>query len=76
MRMLSTPVMGAAALVTSPALYQGLVLETIAIDIALIRYFIALMVCWVALSTVEMLVGEPPRPKPAQAQPDTPADAL
>ena len=64
MRMLSAPVVGAAALVTSPALYQGLVIETMAIETALMRFFVALVVFWVALSAVEMLVGDPPRPVP------------
>ena len=75
MRMLSAPVMGAAALLTSPALYQGLVLETMAIETALTRFFIALLVCWVAMSAVEMLVGDPPRPVPVPTEGDTSTSA-
>ena len=75
MRMLSAPVLAAAALVTSPALYQGLVLETMAIEPALPRFAVALLLFWVAVSAVEMLVGEAPRPAPVTAADDPSATA-
>ncbi len=47
---LSVPVLGAAALVASPALYAGLVEGTMPIDLALTRYLVAVGVCWGLLS--------------------------
>lgn len=47
---LSTGVLVAATLVSSPALWLGLVDQTMPLDVALTRYLIALVLCWAALS--------------------------
>jgi hypothetical protein len=49
---LSPHVLGAATLVSSPALWLGLVDQTLPLDVALTRYLIALALCWAALSVV------------------------
>lgn len=49
---LSRGVLGAATLVSSPALWLGLVDRTLPLDVALTRYLIALVLCWAALSVV------------------------
>lgn len=49
---LSTGVLGAATLVSSPALWLGLVDRSLPLDVALTRYLIALVLCWAALSVV------------------------
>lgn len=49
---LSTGVLGAATVVSSPALWLGLVDRTLPLDVALTRYLIALVLCWAALSLV------------------------
>ena len=49
---LSTRVIGAATVVSSPALWLGLVDRTLPLDVALTRYLIALVVCWAAMSVV------------------------
>jgi hypothetical protein len=49
---LSSGVLGAATLVSSPALWLGLVDGTLPLEVALTRYLIALGLCWAALSLV------------------------
>ena len=49
---LSASVLGAATLVSSPALWLGLVDRTLPLDVALTRYLIAVVLCWAALSLV------------------------
>jgi hypothetical protein len=49
---LSTGVLGAATVVSSPALWLGLVDRTLPLDVALTRYLIAVVLCWAALSLV------------------------
>lgn len=49
---LSSSVLGAATLVSSPALWLALVDRTLPLDVALTRYLIALVLCWAALSLV------------------------
>jgi hypothetical protein len=49
---LSTGVIAAATLVSSPALWLGLVDHTLPLDVALTRYLIALVLCWAAMSVV------------------------
>ena len=49
---LSTGVLGAATLVSSPALWLGLVDRTLPLDVALTRYLVAVGLCWAALSVV------------------------
>jgi hypothetical protein len=49
---LSASVVGAATVVSSPALWQALVDRTLPLDVALTRYLVALVLCWAALSLV------------------------
>lgn len=70
MNMLSGHVLGAAALVASPALWQAAVTGTVAVDVALTRYLIAVLVCWAALSTVASLIGTAP-PTAGTSPPET-----
>ena len=49
---LSPHVLGAATLVSSPALWLGLVDRTLPLDVALTRYLVAVAICWAALSLV------------------------
>jgi hypothetical protein len=49
---LSTGVLGAATLVSSPALWLGLVDRTLPLDVALTRYLVAVVICWALLSVV------------------------
>lgn len=77
---LSTGVLGAATLVSSPALWLGLVDRTLPLDVALTRYLIAIGICWAVLSLVVELAFPTPgsvRPAPAQADapPDSPAES-
>ncbi|KQP63320.1 hypothetical protein [Nocardioides sp. Leaf285] len=65
MNLLSGPVLGAAALVASPALYGGFVSGAVTVDVAVTRWLVAVVVCWVAISLVAMMVGEPPAAQPA-----------
>jgi hypothetical protein len=68
----SFTVLGPAALVSSPALYAGLVTHALPLDQMLTRYLVAVGVVWAALSVLAMLVGSPtPTPVPVEAE-DTP----
>lgn len=49
---LSGPVLGAAAVVTAPALWHAFVSGTQAPDVAMSRFLVAVVVCWAALSVV------------------------
>lgn len=49
---LSASVIGAATIVSSPALWLALVDRTLPLDVALTRYLVALLLCWAALSLV------------------------
>lgn len=63
----------AAALLTSPALWAGLVTGTMALDVALTRYLVVTAGCWVALSLAAGLLGPRPEPQPVRdddAEPD------
>lgn len=48
----SPAVIGGGFLLASPALYQALVAQTLALDVALIRLLVAIAVSWIALSVV------------------------
>ncbi|MBS42803.1 MAG: hypothetical protein CMH83_06490 [Nocardioides sp.] len=63
MNLASAPVIGSAAVLTSPALYGAFVTGTVPIDVAITRWLVALLICWVAISAVVMMVGPPPAPK-------------
>jgi len=53
---LSAPVLGASALLASPALYRGFVVDTMPMSVVLERYAVTLLVCWAALSVVVEVV--------------------
>jgi hypothetical protein len=53
----SAPVLGGAALVSSPALWNGLVEGTTTPTVALMRYLVSALLCWMALEVVGLLVG-------------------
>ncbi len=64
---LSLPVLGGAAAVSSPALWRALVEQTATVEVALTRYLVGVLVCWLALAFVAMLVGPAPRPEAERA---------
>jgi hypothetical protein len=71
---LSGPVLTGATVVASPALWDGLVDQTMPLDVALTRYLIAVVICWALISVVAefALPGpgaakQPPPPEPAAA---------
>ncbi len=76
----SAPVLGGAALVSSPALWNALVEGTSSPTVALSRYLVSILACWLALEVVGMLVGptaapeqpaaEEPAEEPAEDQPE------
>ncbi len=59
----SLPVLGGAALISSPALWRALVEGTTSTQVALTRYLVSVLVCWAVLGLVAMLVGPAPRPE-------------
>ena len=61
-----------AALLTSPALWSGVVLGTMPLDVALTRYLIATVICSVVLSLVADLIW--PKATPLPRAPEEPAD--
>lgn len=71
---LSAPVLGTSALLASPALYRGFVIDTMPLGVVLERYLITAAICWVALSLVAGLVfsntahGTVPEPEPAPVE--------
>lgn len=68
MNLLSPTVLGAAGVCASPALYQTLVTGGVPLEVAMTRYLVALVLCWVAISVVAALVGEPPAPAARSAE--------
>jgi hypothetical protein len=58
---LSLPVLGGAAVMSSPALYGAFVDGTTTMETALTRFLICAVLCWVAFSALTSLVGPPPR---------------
>ena len=71
---LSAPVLGGAALLSAPALWSMLDDATPA-TVALTRYLVCVLVCWVALEIVAMLVG-PVVPAPVDEPAEERADLL
>lgn len=69
MNLLSPTVLGAAGICASPALYQALVTGGVPLEVAMTRYLVALVLCWVAISLVAALIGEPPAPAAGSAEP-------
>ena len=72
---LSLPVLGGAAVLSSPALYRALVEGTARPDVALTRYLVAVAICWAVLALVSMLVGPAPEPATPTAEADEPREA-
>ena len=69
----STPVLVGAALVSSPALWN-VIQGTAPAEVALTRYLISVVLCWMALAAVAMLIGPVPPATPATPA-GAPADA-
>jgi hypothetical protein len=58
----SGTVLGAAAIVASPALWSSLVDGSMPLDVGLTRYLVAVGVCWVLLSVLgELVFAQPAR---------------
>jgi hypothetical protein len=75
---LSAPVLTGATLVASPALWSALVDQTMPLDVALTRYLVAVLICWVILSVVaEFAFPEPGavKPQPVEATAEEPGQA-
>ena len=65
----STPVLGSAALVTSPALWDAIVEQSLPLDQALVRYLVAVAICWCLLGLLaEFALKPPPRSEPAAGE--------
>jgi|tagenome__1003787_1003787.scaffolds.fasta_scaffold12651321_1 hypothetical protein len=58
---LSLPVLGAAAVMSSPALYGAFVDGTTTMETALTRFLVCAVLCWVGFSALASLIGPPPR---------------
>ena len=67
---LSLPVLGTALLVSSPALYRALVLETTPPLVGLARFLVAVLVSWAAFGFLALLVGPPPAPRGSEGEAD------
>ena len=72
MNLISSRVLGAAAVLAAPVLYEGFVTGSVAIEVALQRYLVVAVIAWIGLSALEALVGPPARAAP---ETDEPADA-
>ncbi len=59
---LSGPVLMGAALVSSPAVYHAIE-GTAPVEVALVRFLISVVLCWLALDLVTSLIGPTPRPQ-------------
>lgn len=71
MNLLSAPVLGAAALLAGPTLWQGLVVGTVPLEHSLSRYFITVALVWAALSAVALLMESTAAPlEPARVRSD------
>lgn len=72
---LSWPVLGGAALLSSPALYRAFVLGTTSTDVALTRFLVTLAVWWAVLAFVAMLIGPAPKPERVAVDDQAPEEA-
>jgi len=63
----SGPVLLAAALISSPALWAALVDGTMSPEVAFTRYLLCAGLVWAGFAVLAMLVGPPPRPAPTEA---------
>ena len=62
MNLVSTPVVAASALVTSPLLWKGLVAGTMPMETTVTRFLMVMVGVWLAMSVVEMMIGDPATP--------------
>ena len=69
MNLISSRVLGAAAVLAAPVLYEGFVTGTVAMETAVQRYLVVALIAWVGLSMLEALIGPPVRvtPEPEDA---------
>lgn len=74
MKLLSAPVLGGAALVSSPAWWAAFVEGTRGPDFALTRYLVSVLLCWLALEVVAMIVGPVERTAEPADDPAGPSD--
>lgn len=73
---LSPTVLTGATIVASPALWAGLVDQTMPLDVALTRYLIAFAICWGLLSlVVELAFPAPGTVKPVPAEENRAAES-
>lgn len=68
-------VLGSAAVVASPALYQGFVTGTMPFHVALVRYLVATLISWAAISLVADLVVSSGSPAPVEERAEQPRAA-
>jgi hypothetical protein len=67
----SGPVLGGAAVLSAPALWSSLVVGATPVADGLLRYMIAVLVCWFGLGLLAAMVGPAPR---VDVKPGTPTD--
>lgn len=78
----SPTVLGLGALISSPALFASFVDGTLPMETGVIRFGVALLVCWVGLSLLDTLLhstSAPPtreQPTPIEATPVPPNDQV
>lgn len=63
----SAPVLGGAAVVSSPALWAAFVEGTTSPSVALVRFLASVVICWLAFEVLGLLVGPAPKPEPVEA---------
>lgn len=72
----SAPVLMGAALVSSPALWN-VIQGTAPAEVALTRYLVSVLLCWLALAVVAFVVGPVPPPStPEATEADAPTEQL
>ena len=67
-------VLGAAAVVSSPALWLSLVEGTLPLDAALTRYLISVALCWAGLNVLIQMTASRPAPQPLRAPEEAGSD--
>ena len=73
MNLISLPVLAAAGVLASPALWQTAMTGAVPFDVAVTRYLTAVVITWLALSLVASLVSWGPAADAPAAQSDVPA---
>ena len=66
---LSPSVIGLGALLSSPALFASFVDGTLPLETGLIRFGVAMLVCWVGLSLLDMLLNATSAPPARETSP-------